>query len=261
VRLVRTVLRTALRTGERWGVVAGDAAKHANIPTQRKHDAKPLTAEQANHLLETVRDHDFGALFTIALSLGLRRGEINGLRWENIDFVTGFLHVREQIKRIPRTGVHLCELKTDKSRRSLRMPRSVIDALLRRHLIQEAQRIKAGAKWTESGFVFTGPRGDVVAPEKINELHQEMLQRANLPHVRFHDLRHTAATLLLSKGISLKLIQEYLGHANFQITADLYSHLVEAMRDEATQAMNEIFDSKNPDVAPVVAFEKSTTIQ
>jgi len=261
VRLVRTVLRTALRTAERWRMVAGNAAKHANIPTQREYDAKPLTAEQANHLLETVKDHHFGALFTIALSLGLRRGEVNGMRWENIDFTTGFLHVRVQIKRISGTGVHLCELKTKKSRRSLRMPRFVIDALLRRQLIQEAQRIKAGAKWKETGFVFTGPHGDVIAPEKINEVHKEMLERANLPHVRFHDLRHACATLLLSKGVTLKMIQEILGHANFQITADLYSHLVEALRDEATNAMNEIFNSKNPDVAPVVAFEKSTTIQ
>jgi integrase len=261
VRLVRTVLRTALSTAEEWKMVASNAAKHANIPTQTGYEAKPLTAEQANRLLETVKDHDHGALFTIALSLGLRHGEIGGLRWENIDFATGFLHVRTQIKRIARKGLHLSELKTKKSRRSLRMPRFVVDALLRRQLIQEAQRIKAGAKWKETGFVFTGPRGDVIAPEKINEVHKEMLERANLPHVRFHDLRHSCATLLLSKGVTLKMIQEILGHANFQITADLYSHVARAMRDEATDAMNEIFDSKNPDVAPVVAFEKSTTIQ
>jgi integrase len=227
---------------------------------QPGYEAKPLTAEQADKLLETVKDHDHGALFTVALSLGLRRGEVNGLRWENIDFGSGFLNVRTQLKRIARKGVLLSELKTKKSRRSLRMPRFVIDALLRRQLTQEGERIKAGTKWKETGFVFTGPRGDVIAPEKISEVHKEMLERANLPHVRFHDLRHSCATLLLSKGVTPKMIQEILGHANFQITADLYSHLVEAMRDEATDA-NEIFDSKNPDVAPVVAFEKSTTIQ
>jgi integrase len=261
-RLVRTVLRTALRTGERWGVVVGNAAKHANIPTQAGYEAKPLTAEQANELLETVKDHDHGALFVIALALGLRHGEVNGLLWENIDFATGFLHVRTQIKRIARKGLLLSELKTKKSRRSLRMPRFVVDALLRRQMIQEAQRIKGGTKWKETGFVFTGPRGDVIAPEKISEVHKEMLERANLPHVRFHDLRHSCATLLLSKGVSMKMIQEILGHANFQTTANVYSHLVEAMRDEATDAMNDIFDGKkNPDVAPVVAFEKSTTIQ
>jgi integrase len=262
VRLVRTVLRTALRTGERWGVVVGNAAKHANIPTQTGYEAKPLTAEQANDLLETTKNDPYAAIFVVALSLGLRHGEINALRWENIDLNTGLLHVRVQLKRIKGKGVLLCELKTKKSKRSLRMPRFVIDALLRRQIIQEAQRIKAGAKWKQTGFVFTGPRGDVIAPEKINEVHKEMLQRANLPHVRFHDLRHSCATLLLSKGVTLKMIQEILGHANFQITADLYSHLVEAMRDEATDAMNDIFDCrKNPDVAPVVAFEKSTTIQ
>jgi integrase len=142
------------------------------------------------------------------------------------------------------------------------MPRFVIDALLRRQMTQAAQRIKAGTKWKETGFVFAGPRGDVIAPEKISEVHKEMLERANLPHVRFHDLRHSCATLLLSKGVSMKMIQEILGHANFQTTANVYSHLVEAMRDEATNAMNDIFDGKkNPVVAPVVAFEKSTTIQ
>jgi integrase len=99
VRLVKTVLRTALRSGERWGVVASNAAKHTTLPTQRKFDAKPLTAEQANHLLETVKDHHYGALFTIALSLGLRHGEVNGLRWENIDFNTGFLHGWETTQR------------------------------------------------------------------------------------------------------------------------------------------------------------------
>jgi integrase len=261
VRLIRTVLRAALCTGERWGVVVGNAAKHSNVPTQQEYEAKPLTVEQANRLLEMVKDHDHGAVFTVALSLGLRRTEIGGLRWENIDFATGFLHVRTQVKRVARKGLHVSELKTKKSRRSLRMPRFVADALLRRQMIQEAQRIKAGTNWKETGFVFTGPRGDVIAPEKINEVHKEMLERANLPHCRFHDLRHSCATLLLSRGVSMKTIQEILGHASFQTTANIYSHVVEAMRDEATDAMNEIFDSKNPDVAPIVAFEKSTTIQ
>jgi integrase len=243
-------------------MVASNAAKHTSLPTQIKYDAKPLTAEQANHLLETVKDHSYGALFTVALSLGLRHGEIGGLRWENMDFTTGKLHVRVQTKRIKGKGVQLCELKTKSAKRSLRMPQFVVDGLLRRQFSQEGERIKAGTKWKETGFVFTGRHGDVIAPEDINIIHKQMLQRAGLPHVRFHDLRHSCATLLLSKGVTLKMIQEVLGHSNFQTTANIYSHVVETMRDEATQAMNDIFENKkNPVVAPVVAFEKSTTIQ
>jgi integrase len=262
VKLVATILRTALRCGERWGVVAGNAAKHTSLPTAVKYDAKPLTAEQAIHLLETVKDHRYGALWVVALSMGLRHNEVAGLRWENIDFATGWLNVRTQIKRVPGKGVLLVELKTKAAKRSLRMPQFVINALLRRQLMQEAEHVKAGEMWKNpDGFVFTSRHGDVIAPEKVTVIHTKMLQRAKLSHVRFHDLRHSCATLLISKGVTLKMLQEILGHSDFQTTANIYAHVAEAMRDEATQAMNSIFDSpKNPVVAPVVAFEKSTTI-
>ena len=262
VKLVNTILRTALRTGERWGVVAGNAAKHATLPKQVKFDAKPLTAEQANHLLETVKDDRYGAVFTVALSLGLRHGEIAGLRWESVNFATGRLKVTHQLKRVARKGVVLSELKTKHAKRSLRMPQFVVDALLRRQLIQEQEHINAGDRWKDTGFVFTSRHGDPMVPEKMTLDHIAALKRAKLPRIRFHDLRHSCATLLLSKGVPIKMIQEILGHSSYTTTMNLYVHVVEAMRDEATNAMNDIFDSqKNPVVAPVVAFGVSETIQ
>src|SRR6202044_2392715 len=143
----------------------------------------------------------YGALFVVALSLGLRHNEVAGLRWENVNFTTGRLNVRTQIKRVPRKGVLLCELKTKAAKRSLRMPQFVADALLRRQLMQEAEHLKAGSQWKDTGFVFTSRHGDVIAPEKVTMIHKKMLQRAKLRHVRFHDLRHSCATLLLSKGV------------------------------------------------------------
>jgi integrase len=248
----------------KWGKLAINPAKNAESPKQRKYTASPLTLKQAEALLKAVEGDRYEAIFTCA-ALGLRRGEVLGLTWTNIvlndSCSAGVLNVARTLSRIKGKGLVLCDVKTQKSRRTIRLPRFAIEALLRRQMIQEQERINAGEEWKETDLVFTGGTGGPLMPEKINELHRDALERAKLHHVRFHDLRHTAATLLLSKKVPMKMVSEILGHSTFQFTMETYGHVVENMRDETTEAFDQMFGEKRAVVAQVVALDKLEKVQ
>ena len=185
----------------------------------------------------------------IALLMGLRRGEVAGLRWSEIDFNEGMLHVRTALQRIPGKGLQLQGVKSQKSHRHSPMPALCIAALQRRRQMQLEEKRAAGTKWKQdSDFVFTSRYGARIVIEELTRELDKALELAKLPHLRFHDLRHSTASLLIAKGVPLKFVQEILGHANFQITADLYTHLLPSQLRDAAQTMNDIFEK--PDVAP-----------
>jgi integrase len=254
VKNLNQTLKSALTTAQKWGYISSNAAKNATPPKQIKFDARPLTLDEANQLLKSVDGHRYEALTSVGISLGLRRGEIAGLRWENINWATGVLRITHSLQRIKSRGMVLRELKSETSHREISMPQFCLDALRKRQLVQEQEKIDAGIKWKDTGFVFTERGGGVIQTEKVTTEHRAALKLAKLHHVRFHDLRHTAATLLLSKGVPMKMIQAILGHSSFQFTMSVYGHLVAAMHSEAAQAMDDLF--LKPVVAPMVGPAK-----
>jgi integrase len=260
VKNINATLKTALSTGKKWGCVERNAAKDATPPKQVKFAAKALTVEQSERLLKVMAGHRYEAIIVVALLMGLRRGEVAGLRWSEIDFNEGMLHVRTALQRIPGKGVQLQGVKSQKSHRHSPMPALCIAALLRRRQMQLAEKRAAGTKWKQdSDFVFTSRYGARIVIEELTRELDKALELAKLPHVRFHDLRHSTAGLLIAKGVTLKFVQEILGHANFQITADLYTHLLPSQLRDAAQTMNDIFEK--PDVAPDVAPTTRQPIQ
>ena len=260
VKNINATLKTALSTGKRWGYVERNAAKDATPPKQVRFRSQALTAEQADRLLEVIKGHRYEAIIVVALMMGLRRGEVAGLRWSAIDFTHGILHVRNALQRITGGGVQLSDVKSKESHRHSPMPGLCVAALLRRRQMQDKEKRAAGEKWKQdSDFVFTSRYGARIIPEEpIREL-KKALQLAQLPDMRFHDLRHSTASLLIAKGVTLKHVQEILGHSNFQITADLYTHLLPSQLRDAMQTMNDIFEK--PVVAPVVAPTTRQVVQ
>jgi integrase len=182
---------------------------------------------------------DVVALFSVALAVGLRQGEALGLRWVDIDMAAGVLRVNHQLQRVD-GRLTLVEPKTDRSRRTLVIPASIIERLHDHERRQVAERLWAGSNWSESGFVFTNlSGGPLQARHVIREFHKS-LKAAALPRIRFHDLRHSCATLLLVQGVAPRVVMEILGHSEIAMTMDTYTHVVPELQRGAAARMDSL---------------------
>jgi len=186
-----------------------------------------------------VRSHRLGALFTVALALGLRQGEALGLRWDAVDFQTGVLTVRAALQRVGKQW-QLVEPKSERSRRTIALPRVAVVALRAHRVRQKRERLLAGGDWKEAGFVFTTQIGTPLDPINLTKTFKRLLRVAGLPSIRFHDLRHTAATFLLAQGVDARTIMETLGHSQISLTLNTYSHVLPSLQRDAALRMNKI---------------------
>jgi len=234
-----SILRMALGQALRWNLVSRNVAMLVDPPRIEKYEIQPITPEQARVFLLAIQGHRMEALFTVALSLGLRRGEALGLRWQDIDFGGRTLRINASLQRIQGKLV-LCEPKTKTSRRVLNMPESLVAKLREHRTRQLEEKLLAGSNWVESGLVFTSAIGTPVDPRHVKRHLDPLLKKAELPHYRVHDLRHFCASLLLAQGVPLKVVSEILGHSQISITADLYIHVLPSMRKEAIDLMDSI---------------------
>jgi integrase len=168
----------------------------------------------------------------------LRQGELLGLRWEDVDLEAGKVQVRRTLS-LTRQG-HVFEPPKNGKGRCIELTEGTSDAL-KRHLTRQLEEIEAlGDEYQDQGLIFPGEKGQPMRPWTLTRKLQGILERAGLPHIRFHDLRHTCATLLLSKGVHPKFVQELLGHATISITLDRYSHVIPAMGDQTKKAMEDV---------------------
>jgi integrase len=239
VAYIRGILRQALNQALRWGLVGRNAAALTSAPRIPHREIQPLDAADARRFLDTAKGTRLEALYTVALNLGLRRGELLGLRWSDIDLENSSLRVLQAVQRVG-GKLAAAETKTVSSRRTLTLPLSVV-ATLRSHRARQLQeRLIAGSAWQESGLVFTSRVGTPYEPRNLQRDFERILKHSQVPKVRFHDLRHSAASLLLSQGVPLRLIQEILGHSSIAMTADLYAHIAPSLMREAAEKMESI---------------------
>jgi integrase len=200
-----------------------------------------LTSEQARTLLDVAKDDRLCALYVLALSTGMRQGELLGLRWRDVDLDRGSLQVRTTLQKVRGQGLVFVEPKTSTSRRTITLSPSAVGALRQHRTRQLAERMACGPVWQDGDLVFPDPLGRPM--DGIHLLRYEfvpLLKHAGLPAVRFHDLRHTAATLLLLQGVHPKVVQEMLGHATISITLDTYSHVLPNMHRDASMALEQM---------------------
>jgi len=190
-------------------------------------------------LFEAVRDDRLQSLYILAVHTGLRQGELLGLKWGDVDLEAGTLQVRRTLTTAKGDPV-LSAPKTKGSRRTVKLSPIALEAL-RSHLERQLREIdQAGDLWHENGLIFASESGAPLDRRYITtHRFKPLLKRAGLPQIRFHDLRHTCATLLLSKNINSKVVSEMLGHATTAITLDTYSHVLPNMQSEATKAMED----------------------
>jgi len=239
IRYIRGTLRTALNHGVRWGLISRNAAALVSSPKVEQYEIKPLTPSEARTLLRSLRGDRLEALYSVALTMGLRQGEALGLRWPDVDLELGYLRVVKQLQRI-NGGLQLVEPKTARSRRSLAMPVAIVTALREHRSRQDTERRLASDRWTEAGFVFTTPEGKPLDGTAITKQFHRHLERTGLAQRRFHDLRHSCATLLLVQGVSPRVVMDVLGHSQIGLTMNTYSHVIPELRREAADRMDHL---------------------
>jgi integrase len=238
VQIIHTVLRKALQQAVRDDVLPRNVCDAVTAPRQTTKEMQPLTPAQAKRLLENVREDRWRALYVLAITAGLREGELLGLRWDDVDLERELLQVRRQLTRT-RDGLSFTAPKRGKAR-VVRLTDMAIAALKAHREAQNEERARAGSLWEETSLVFTSTIGTPVDVGNLTyRSFRPLLKRTNLPRIRFHDLRHACATLLLSKGTHPKIVQEMLGHANISMTMDTYSHVLPDMQEKAVSAMDD----------------------
>jgi integrase len=242
VQRLHAVIHRALKQALRWGLVSRNVSEAADPPKAQRKEIHPLTPEQVRTLLKNAQGDRFEALYVLAITTGLRQGELFGLRWEDVDLAAGRPSVRRTLTT-PKGGRRLGPPKRSNSRRSVKLTAGAVKALTAHRERQLEEREKLAELWQDLGFVFTTQVGTPINRHNFfRRCFKPMLEEAGLPRtVRFHDLRHTCATLLLSKNVNPKIVQELLGHANISQTMDTYSHVLPDMQERAASAMDDIF--------------------
>ena len=240
-RCMHQVLSWAMR----MGIVSKNVADMVSSPKYHPKAMKALSESEVERLLLSARDaHDpYYPLWLLAVVTGMRRGELAGLHWEDVDLTRGLISVRHILRYTQQQGLILQEPKTAKGKRII-----VISALavqvLREHYQKEEEKKKQYPDSLALKMVFTNPKGGYLSPFSIDYHFQKALERAGLSPIRFHDLRHTSATLLLKYGVHPKIVQERLGHANISMTLDIYSHVIPSMQEEAALKIEGPFSQK-----------------
>lgn len=239
-----SVLHNALDTAVKWGLISRNVCDLTSPPRKERFEIRPFTAEQVQQFLKAVHGHKWETLFTLALATGMRQGELLGLKWQDITFSTGTLQVRRILSRVmsERSVREFVEAdpKTQQSRRSIILAPFALEALKQHRVRQLEAKFKAGPAWQEHDYVFCTLTGTHLRPNHVVDEFKKILKRAGLPAIRFHDLRHSTATLLLSLGVHPKVVQEMLGHTQISMTMDIYSHVLPSMQVDAVHRLNDL---------------------
>jgi integrase len=237
VLYLRAILRRALGQAERWGLVARNVAALVDPPKVPECQQVPYTLEEARRLLNAARGDRLEALYTVAVSIGLRKGEASALRWDDVDLDSATLRVTRTYQR-GTGGARFVEPKTPRSRRTVELPSVCVDALRSHKVRQATERLAAGPRWQDHGLVFASKIGTPIEPRNLTRHYDALTRHAGLGRRRFHDLRHTAATLLLAQGTEMRVVMDTLGHSAIGTTANLYAHVVPALKRDAASRMD-----------------------
>jgi integrase len=240
IRYIHAVLRCALEKAVDLRLIPRNPAVSARPPKIVQEEITPLDVEQTRVLLEGVKGDRFECLYVLSLTCGLRMGESLGLRWSDIDLEAGTLRVHRQLQRVREGGGLVFSEPKNASRRTIDLPQRALEALRSHRKRQIEQQLSAGTKWQDNDLVFASYKGTPMDAQNIvNRYFKPLLRRAGLPDIRWHDLRHTCATLLLSRGTHPTYVQKLLGHASVQLTLDRYSHWMPSMGKHTASAMDE----------------------
>ena len=228
VRNIHQILESAMKLAVEQKLIVKDPTAGCALPKVEKKEMRTLPVEQLTSFLREAKESGVFEMYYVELATGLRRGELLGLKWEDIDFEHGNLRVKRQVARINGKVVE-APLKTKNAYRTLPLAEDTIQVL-------KQQKKKVGS----NPWVFPSPTGGPISPDSVLHMLHRVLKRAGLPRVRFHDLRHTFATLALQNGVDVKTVSGMLGHFSAGFTLDTYAHVTTAAQKEAAKTMEKV---------------------
>ena len=235
VQATHTLLHKALNDALRWGLVVRNASDATTVPRVERKQIDAWSAADVNAFLVASGASRFRDIYRLAVETGMRRGELAGLRWADIDLEAATLLVARQVQRITGRGLVVNEPKKS-SRRLLELSSTAVE-LLRSVRRAQLEAKVAAEDWQDTGHVFTGVSGRILDPERISKDFAKIVERAGLPHLTLHGLRHTNVTLMLKDGVDVMVASRRAGHASVRITLDLYGHLLPGMQGKAAGAV------------------------
>ena len=227
VRNINQVISSAMDFAIDQKLIATNPTDGCALPKLERKEMKTLSVEHLASFLHEAQESGVFEMYYIELATGLRRGELLGLKWDDIDLEQGIIHVRRQIARIDGEIVE-APLKTKNSYRSLSIGQDAVE------ILREQQRK------TNSEYVFPSPTGGPISPDSVLKMLHRVLKRAGLPEIRFHDMRHTFATVALQNGVDIKTVSGMLGHYSAGFTLDTYAHVTTAAQRQAANTMSNI---------------------
>jgi integrase len=237
----RAVLQRALNRAVKWDLVPRNVVQSTDPPRSEPRDIAPLSEAQARQLLDAVRGHRLEVLYRVALSLGLRRGEVLALRWDDVDFEQCTLRISGSLQR-EEGSLERTVPKSAASARTLALPPVLAEALQAHLQYQHEEQLVRGAEWRDHGLVFPSNIGTPMEPSNLNRQFKSVLKRMGLPTtIRFHDLRHSCATFLIAQGVHPRVVMEILGHSQISLTMNTYSHVLPETQREATKKVDALF--------------------
>ncbi len=258
------VLKMALKQAVTWQLVPNNVAWGIRAPKKDDRELHCWTQEEAAKFLQVAKSHRLYAAYYLALATGMRRGEILGLRWDDIDWERKRLTIRNNLveNRLPgiqgklhrgqatvsATQVTLQTPKTKKSRRTVILSSGTVTRLREHQQRQQQEQNMLGPDWLDENFVFANEFGGPTAPRTLYGWYRELIREAGLPEIRFHDLRHTAASLMIHRGIPPKVVSDRLGHTDVAFTMRVYAHLYDEQREEAAFDLDEGDSEEGDDV-------------
>jgi len=241
VKNVHGVLHSALKQAQRLGYIQRNPADNINLPRVERPDIKPMSEDVLPRFLKAIQGHEFEAVYVVTVFTGMRKGEVLGLSWDNIDFERGTVCIRQQLlKKRGENAFMLASLKNDKPR--IITPAQDIMAILRGERVrQKRNQLQAGAAWNNpDNLVFTNPLGRHLIPNTVFFNFKRIVAALGVPNLRFHDLRHTYAVNALRGGDDIKTVQDNLGHHTAAFTLDTYGHVTEQMKRDSAARMQRL---------------------
>jgi integrase len=247
VRYLHGIIRKALADAGRWNLLQRNVADQADPPTIRSTapEMKTWTADELAQFLDFVSDDRLYAAWVVAATAGLRRGEVLGLRWIDIDLDASRLSVQQTLVSVA-YETRFSVPKTARSRRSVSLDATTVAALRAHRKRQLEEHMSWGQAYRDSGLVVTREDGTLVHPDRFTQMFDKHVKHSGLPRIRLHDLRHTHATLALAAGVHPKVVSERLGHATVAFTLDVYSHAVPALQEEAADRVAALIFKPTP---------------
>ncbi len=236
VGVVHRVLRKACNDAVAFGLISRSPLVGMRTPRIEGAEMRTWTPENVRSFLESVADDRLYAMWVLVLSTGMRRGELAGLRSNDVDLDAKALAVLRTRVSV-NWEVHTSDPKTRASRRRVSLDDRVVSVLRAHRRRQREERLAWGPAWIDSGYVFTREDGEPLHPERVTVLFRRLVHQAALPKIRLHDLRHTSASLALAAGVHPKVVSERLGHSSVGITLDLYSHVTPGLQIEAAEKL------------------------